>query len=112
MVGQYISGNSVEQHGTLRRPNYRNQQVGFQPADLYGRSNLTRLQILYWVGQSLRRDTPIFNTIYTYTGEGGVERERFERRLRDVLESDALRMVIEEKEGVPQQRGYRVVRRG
>jgi thioesterase domain-containing protein/acyl carrier protein len=73
--------------------------------DLYGRSNLTRLQILYWVGQSLRRGEPVFNTIYAYEVKGAVEREAFERAFEGmVMESDALRMVIEEDEGVPQQR--------
>ena len=81
--------------------------------DLYGRSNLTRLQMLYWVGQSLRRDAPIFNTIYTYTVKGAVERGRFEQAFAGmVLESDALRMVIEEEAGVPQQRDVGGVPKG
>jgi thioesterase domain-containing protein/acyl carrier protein len=73
--------------------------------DLYSRSNLTRLQLLYWVGQSLKRDLPVFNTIYAYKVKGAVERGAFERAFEGmVLESDAMRMVVEEEDGVPQQR--------
>ncbi len=73
--------------------------------DLYSRSNLTRLQLLYWVGQSLKGELPVFNTIYAYKVKGAVERGAFERAFEGmVLESDAMRMVVEEEEGVPQQR--------
>ncbi len=81
--------------------------------DLYSRSNLTRLQLLYWVGQSLKGDLPVFNTIYAYKVKGAVERGAFERAFEGmVLESDAMRMVVEEEDGVPQQRDLGRVPKG
>ena len=72
---------------------------------LYEGSNLTRLQALYWVGHSTRAASPIFNTIYTFTIHGHVERSHFEQAFFSLAkQSDAFRYVIEKKEGVPQQK--------
>ncbi|MEW6406571.1 MAG: alpha/beta fold hydrolase, partial [Chloroflexota bacterium] len=76
-----------------------------QVVDIYQRSNLTRLQLLFWVGQRLRPETPLFNTIQIFTIPTAVEPSRFQRAFQALLDhSDALRTVLEEKEGVPQQK--------
>ncbi len=76
-----------------------------QPDPLYQRSNLSRLQLLYWVGQKLRADAPIFNTILTFTIQGPVDYSHFQRAFQALLDhSDALRTVIEESDGIPQRR--------
>lgn len=73
-----------------------------QAANIYGRSNLTRLQLLYWMGHKLRPGTPLFNAILTFTISGEVNREHFEKAFLALLEHcDALQTVIEEIDGVP-----------
>ena len=76
-----------------------------QAIDVYQRSNLTRLQLLFWVGQRLRPDLPLFNTIHTFTIATEVDPSRFQRAFQALLDhSDAMRTVFEEEDGIPQQR--------
>lgn len=71
--------------------------------DLYNRSNLTRLQLLYWVGQNLRPDSPLFNTVLVFKILANVDKEHFQKAFQATLEhSDALRTVIDEVDGIPQ----------
>jgi thioesterase domain-containing protein/acyl carrier protein len=73
--------------------------------NLYERSNLTRLQVLYWVSQSLRRETQIYNTIYTYSILGAVDCDHFTRAFQTLVQqSDSFRTIINEEDGIPQQR--------
>ncbi len=73
--------------------------------DISQRSNLTRLQLLYWVSQKLRPATPLFSAALALALPGGVDVARFQRAVaRLAAESDALRGVIVEEDGVPQWR--------
>jgi hypothetical protein len=71
----------------------------------YAGSNLTRNQLLIWTGQKLRPDAPIYNVTYTFTIATEIDPERFQKAFQTLVNStDALRTVIEEVNGVPQQR--------
>jgi amino acid adenylation domain-containing protein len=66
------------------------------------RTNLTRNQLLIWVGQKLHADAPLYHTAVTFTLGGAVDPARFRRAFRSlVAASDALRTVIREVDGVP-----------
>jgi thioesterase domain-containing protein/acyl carrier protein len=72
-------------------------------ADVFGRSNLTRLQLLYWVSQSLRPTSPLFSTPLTFSLPGDVDGETLGLAFESVVQrSDAMRTVVEEIDGVPQ----------
>ena len=76
-----------------------------QYENIYKRSNLTKLQFLYWVGQKLRPEVPLFNNIFTFTILGEINREHFQKAFQILVDhSDALRTVIKEIDGVPQQK--------
>ncbi|WP_457652925.1 amino acid adenylation domain-containing protein [Rhodocaloribacter sp.] len=69
---------------------------------LEARTNLTRNQLLLWVGQKLHTDTPLYHTAVTFTLEGAVDPERFRRAFASLAAaSDTLRTVIREVDGVP-----------
>ena len=73
--------------------------------DLYARSNLTRMQLLYWTGYQLRPDVPLYAAplIFAFTGE--FDTNLFCNALQIVMDqSDALRTVIQMVDGVPQQK--------
>jgi thioesterase domain-containing protein/aryl carrier-like protein len=70
--------------------------------DIYAHSNLTKLQMIYWVGQSLRPKSPLFNVVVTFRLNVPIDRERFAQAFATVVRSsDALRTVIREDNGVP-----------
>ncbi len=72
--------------------------------EIYRRSNLTRLQTVYWLGYALRGKSPVFNTIYTYMIEGNISEEMFVEAFDGlVLQSDALRIVFSEEDRIPWQ---------
>jgi thioesterase domain-containing protein len=74
-------------------------------ADIFAKSNLTRLQVLYWISQKLRSTAPFLNTILAFTIYGTVEVGRFQKAFQAVIDhSDALRTVITEIDGAPQRR--------
>lgn len=80
--------------------------------EIHARSNLTQLQTLYWLGQTLRGKSPVFNTVYTYTIDGNISEERFAEAFHSlVLQSDALRIVFDEEEDIPKQRVLNIVPR-
>ena len=71
--------------------------------DIYTNSNLTQLQMIYWVGQSLRPHSPQFNVIVTFRLDTAIDEPLFSKAFTQVVKaSDALRTVIREKAGVPQ----------
>ena len=73
--------------------------------DIYTQSNLTKLQIIYWVGQSLRPSSPLFNVTVTFRLNAPIDEELFSEAFATVVrQSDALRTVIREEAGVPQRR--------
>jgi hypothetical protein len=80
-----------------------------KPADeldrLYAGSNLTRNQLLIWTGQKLGPDVPIYNAALSFVMPGKISPENFQRAFQTLVNSsDALRTVIEERDGVPRQR--------
>ncbi|HWO43962.1 MAG TPA: condensation domain-containing protein, partial [Candidatus Eisenbacteria bacterium] len=71
----------------------------------FAQSNLSANQLLIWAGQKLQPETPLYNGAYAFTLHGAVDRAHFENAFQTVVNSaDALRTVIDEIEGVPQQR--------
>jgi len=72
---------------------------------LYAGSNLTRNQLLIWTGQKLRPDAPIYNSALSFVIHGKIAQESFQRAFQTLVNSsDALRTVIEERDGIPRQR--------
>ncbi|NEZ64781.1 amino acid adenylation domain-containing protein [Leptolyngbyaceae cyanobacterium CCMR0082] len=68
-------------------------------------SNLTTAQHLLWLGQKLAPESPLYNMAFLFTLSGEIEPAHFQAAFQALVEhSDALRMVIEEVDGVPQQR--------
>jgi thioesterase domain-containing protein len=79
------------------------EQIEFP--DVYRQSNLTRLQVLYWIAQMLRSEVPFLNTVLTFMIDGPIDSVLFENAFEALLrESDALRTVIDEVNGLPQGR--------
>jgi len=73
--------------------------------DIYEHSNLTKNQLLIWAGQKLQPDVPLYNMVHTFTLSGGIDPEHFQKAFQTLVNSsDALRTVIHEIDGVPQQR--------
>ena len=71
--------------------------------DIYTHSNLTKLQMIYWVGQSLRPSSPLFNVTVTFRLNAPIDEALFSKAFAAVVQqSDALRTVIREDAGVPQ----------
>ena len=72
---------------------------------MYGQSNLTRLQLLYWASQKLRPHAPVFNSTLVFTIDGPIDPAHFDSAWKTLLEeTDALRTVIDEVDGLPRQR--------
>lgn len=70
--------------------------------DIYTDSNLTKLQMIYWVGQSLRPRSPLFNVIVTFRLNAPIDVKLFSEAFASVARgSDALRTVVHEEAGVP-----------
>jgi non-ribosomal peptide synthetase component F len=81
----------------------RNSAVEFE--EMCALSNLTVTQLLFYLGQKLQPDEPIYNRSVAFTILGHVDESRFKQAFRELVDaSDALRTVIEEIEGIPQQR--------
>ena len=73
--------------------------------DIADQSNLTRSQLLIWLGQRLNPEAPLYNMVHTFTIKGVINPVKFRQAFQALVDrSDALRTIIEEIEGVPQQR--------
>lgn len=71
--------------------------------DIYTHSNLTKLQMIYWVGQSLRPSSPLFNVIVAFRIPASLDTALFSQAFAAVAaKSDAMRTVIREDGGIPQ----------
>jgi acyl carrier protein len=84
----------------------------FEPGEeiVYQRSNLTRNQLLIWTEQKLYPEVPLYNMAYAFHLDGEVDRGHFERAFRTLVNSsDALRTVLHEIDGIPQQHVLREV---
>jgi non-ribosomal peptide synthetase component F len=74
-------------------------------AEIYASSNLTMMQLLFWAGQKLQPEAPVYNRIGVFTITGRIERAHFAEAFNTMVRSsDALRTIIYEKNGIPQQR--------
>jgi amino acid adenylation domain-containing protein len=72
--------------------------------DLLDRSNLTGRQFLIYAGQRLHPGLVLYNSVYAI-GWPGLDTRRFQAAWQDFIDScDALRTVVDEIDGVPQQR--------
>ncbi len=68
-------------------------------------TNLTQGQTLIWTGQQLSPASPLYNMALAFTIEGSVQRDLFEEAFRILVsQSSSLRTVVEEVEGIAQQR--------
>ena len=66
--------------------------------------DLTKHQIQYWMAQKLAPDQPQFNITALTTITGAVETHHFQQAFQETLNhTDALRIIIKETDGVPQQ---------
>ncbi len=73
--------------------------------ELQARSNLTRNQLLIWVGQKLHPELPIYNTPRAIWYATAIDPAHFQRAFTQLVAAcDAFRIVFDEVEGVPQQR--------
>ncbi len=71
--------------------------------EIYRLSNLTKNQLLVWMGQKLQPEAPVYNLAATLTIFGEVIPELFQDAFRTLVNSsDALRTVIREVGGLPQ----------
>jgi amino acid adenylation domain-containing protein/thioester reductase-like protein/non-ribosomal peptide synthase protein (TIGR01720 family) len=72
---------------------------------MHERSNLTQYQLLFWVGQKLQPDVPLYNMAHTFTIAGDIDPAHFQKAFQTLVNaSDALRTVVREIDGVPHQR--------
>jgi non-ribosomal peptide synthetase component F len=86
----------------VRQPESSNRE---KVEDMVGQSNLTHSQFLIWLGQSLAPDAPLYNMIQTFTFDTSLDVEVFQAAFQALIDcSDALRTIVEEVNGVPQQR--------
>ncbi len=66
---------------------------------------LTTPQRLLWLGQKLAPDSPLYNMAFLFTLAGEIDEAAFQVAFQNLVQScDALRLVIEEIDGVPYQR--------
>lgn len=71
--------------------------------DIYTDSNLTKLQMIYWVGQSLRPSSPLFNVILAFRIHAPIDVQLFSEAFNTVVQqSDAMRTIFRDKMGVPE----------
>ncbi len=72
--------------------------------DMYELTNLTRTQLLFWIGQKFQPDVPIYNAPGICFLRGHIDPKYFEQAMLTLVRSsDALRTVIEERDGIPMQ---------
>ncbi len=72
--------------------------------DLYARSNLTRMQMLYWTGYQMRPDVPLYAAPLLFDIPRALDVELFCAAVQSAMDqSEALRTIIQVVDGVPQQ---------
>jgi hypothetical protein len=68
-------------------------------------SNLTQDQLLIWADQKLQPDVPLYNLAAIFTIQEEIDQYHFRRAFQTLVNcSETMRTVIEEMDGVPQQR--------
>ena len=94
----------------MKKNQHRQNENPRQPSpdhavDISERSNLTKSQFQIWMGQQLNPEVPLYNMILTFTLEGEIEPLYFQQAFQALIDrSDALCTVIDEVDGIPQQR--------
>ena len=69
------------------------------------KSNLTQAQLLLWMGQKLNPDAPLYNMVVSFAIDGEVDPIHLGQAFQSVVnDSNALRAIFEEVDGVPQLR--------
>lgn len=75
-----------------------------QTDDIFNRSNLTRMQMLYWTGYQLRPDVPLYAAPLVFELPQAIDVALFKTAVQSIInQSDALRTILEVVEGVPRQ---------
>jgi len=86
-----------------RADNAKDQEERFE--DIYARSNLTKNQLLFWIGQRMRPGVPAYNMLNSIPISADINPDHFRKAFQTLVNSsDALRTVIDEIDGVPRQR--------
>ena len=71
--------------------------------DLYHQSNLSNDQLIFWLGQKLHPEAPLYNVPYIFSFRQAINPECFEQAFQTLFNaSDTLRTIIVEKDGIPQ----------
>jgi len=92
-------------HQHLSPQALENSHAEVKEADSYERSNLTENQLLFWIGQQLQPDLPTFNSAGLLIIPAHLDVRCFRQAFQALVNSsDALRIVIEDLDGLPQQR--------
>lgn len=79
--------------------------LGEGSLDIYERSNLTRAQLVFYLGQKLQPAIPLYNNAMVLYIPQALDPQLFARALQKAVNNtDALRTVIEVVDGAPQQR--------
>jgi amino acid adenylation domain-containing protein/non-ribosomal peptide synthase protein (TIGR01720 family) len=74
-------------------------------AAIYEQSNLTKHQVLIWLGQKLHPQSPLYTLCVPFTIPATVDGERFAQAFQALIDrTDVLRTVVDEIHGIPQQR--------
>ena len=72
---------------------------------IFEQSNLTRNQLMLWLAQQVHPEAPHYNMAHTFSIEGSIDPAHFQAAFQALVDrSDAMRTVIDEIDGVPQQR--------
>ena len=72
---------------------------------VWHRSNLSKSQLLIWMGQKLHPDVPLYNTVLIFHISGKIDPTAFRMAFQALIDrSDTFRTVIDENNGVPRQR--------
>ena len=73
--------------------------------DIFDESNLTTNQVIFWVGQKLYPDVPLYNLASNFRIKGKIDPQLFQQAFQTLLNSsDVLRTVFIAKKGIPQRR--------
>ena len=71
---------------------------------LQERSNLTRGQLLMWIGQALNPEAPVYSMVHTFRIHGQLDLQAFRQAWSSLgAASDALRTTVKTRAGVPHQ---------
>ena len=83
----------------------RQAQVVLTTEQLVEHSNLSKSQLMIWMGQQLETESPLYNMVLCFYLQEIIDTECFQQAFSTLISSsDALRTIIETVNGIPQQR--------